>query len=70
MQALHQHHLATYLALLTGTQVDTTVLPQPSVARSKTARLVKRIGSIDTALQRMRGRLAYSAASGRALAST
>jgi len=52
-QALHQHHLATYLALLTGTQVDTTTLPQPSVARSKTARLVKRIGSIKTALNRL-----------------
>jgi hypothetical protein len=54
-QALHQHHLATYLALLTGTQVDTTALPQPSVAHTTKARLVKRIGSIETALNRLKG---------------
>jgi triacylglycerol lipase len=53
-QALHQHHLATYLALLTGTQVDTTALPQPSVAHTATARLVRRVGSIETALNRLR----------------
>jgi len=54
-QALHQHHLATYFALLTGTQVDTTVLPQPSVAHAAKARLVKRIGSIDHALTHLHG---------------
>jgi len=54
-QALHQHHLATYQALLTGTQVDTTALPQPTGRHTKKARLTKRIGSIDTALQRLRG---------------
>lgn len=52
-QALHQHHLATYLGLLTGTPVDTTKLPQPSVTHAAKARLVKRIGSIDDALQRL-----------------
>ena len=46
-QALHQHHLSTYLALLTGTQADTAAMPQPSVRRSTTARLAKRIGSIN-----------------------
>ena len=52
-QALHQHHLATYLGLLTGTPVDTTALPQPSVTHTAKARLVKRIGSIDDALKRL-----------------
>jgi lipase (class 3) len=52
-QALHQHHLATYQALLTDTQVDTTKLPQPSVAHIAKARLIKRIGSIETALTRL-----------------
>jgi triacylglycerol lipase len=52
-QALHQHHLATYLGLLTGTEVDTTALPQPSVTHAAKARLVKRIGSIDDALARL-----------------
>ena len=55
-QALHQHHLATYLALLTGTQVDTAALPQPSVAHAAKARLVKRIGSPNSALERLRDR--------------
>ena len=55
-QALHQHHLATYLALLTGTQVDTTALPQPSVTHPAKARLVKRIGSVETALERLADR--------------
>lgn len=54
-QALHQHHLATYLGLLTNTTVDTTALPQPSVAHPMKARLVKRVGSIDTALKRIKG---------------
>lgn len=44
-QALHQHHLATYLAILTGMPVDTSALPQPSVARAKKARLVELIAS-------------------------
>ena len=52
-QALHQHHLATYLGLLTGTQVDTSALPQPSVAHAAKARLIKRIGSIESALTRL-----------------
>ena len=52
-QALHQHHLATYLGLLTGTQVDTTALPQPSVAHAAKARLINRIGSIESALTRL-----------------
>jgi triacylglycerol lipase len=55
-QALHQHHLATYLALLTGTQVDTTALPAPSVVHAAKARLVKRIGSLETALERLADR--------------
>ncbi|MEJ0078979.1 MAG: lipase family protein [Alphaproteobacteria bacterium] len=55
-QALHQHHLATYLALLTGTQVDTTALPQQSVAHAAKARLIKRIGSLETALERLADR--------------
>ena len=55
-QALHQHHLATYLGLLTGTQVDTTALPQPSVTHAAKARLVKRIGSLETALARLADR--------------
>ena len=55
-QALHQHHLATYLGLLTGTQVDTATLPQPSVTHAAKARLVKRIGSLETALQRLADR--------------
>lgn len=54
-QALHQHHLTTYLALLTGTQASMTMLPRPSVTHPKTARLVKRIGSPGIALTRLRG---------------
>jgi len=52
-QALHQHHLATYLGLLTGTQIDSTLLPQPSVTHAASARLVNRIGSIKNALARL-----------------
>ena len=52
-QALHQHHLATYLGLLTNTPVDTATLPQPSAAHSTKARLTKRIGSIDNVLKRL-----------------
>jgi len=52
-QALHQHHLATYLGLLTGTGVDTTALPPPSVTHAAKARLVKRIGSLEDALTRL-----------------
>ena len=55
-QALHQHHLATYLALLTGTQVDTAALPQPSVTHAAKARLVKRVGSVKSALERLSDR--------------
>jgi triacylglycerol lipase len=55
-QALHQHHLATYLGLLTGTAVDTTALPQPSVTHAAKARLIKRIGSPETALERLADR--------------
>jgi len=44
-QAFHQHHLATYLAILTGTPVDMTALPQPNVARASKARLLELIGS-------------------------
>ena len=43
--AFHQHHLATYLAILTGTPVDMAALPQPNVARAKKARLLELIGS-------------------------
>jgi hypothetical protein len=53
-QALHQHHLATYLALLTGTQADTATMPQPSVRRSTKARLAKRIGPVKRALERLK----------------
>ncbi len=52
-QALHQHHLATYLALLTGTQVDTAALPQQSVVHAAKARLARRIGSPKHALTRL-----------------
>lgn len=54
-QALHQHHLATYLGLLTGAAVDTAILPQPSVVHTTAARLVKRIGPVDDALRRLAG---------------
>jgi hypothetical protein len=54
-QALHQHHLATYLGLLTNAPVDETTLPPPSVAHSTKAKLAKSIGSIDTALKRIKG---------------
>lgn len=53
-QALHQHHLATYLALLTGTQADTTTMPQPRVAHARKARLAKRISSPGAALKRIK----------------
>lgn len=52
-QALHQHHLATYLALLTGGTVDTAALPQQSVVHAKKARLTKRIGSPRQALNKL-----------------
>jgi len=65
-QALHQHHLATYLAILTGMPVDTSALPQPSVARAKKARLVELIAP----QHRRQSSARHSAASGRALAST
>ena len=52
-QALHQHHLATYLGLLTGAAVDPATLPKPSVAHPKAARLVKRVGKVDDALRRL-----------------
>ena len=42
-QALHQHHLATYLAILTGTPVDMAALPQPDPVRVRKARLVELI---------------------------
>jgi hypothetical protein len=48
-QALHQHHLATYLAILTGTPVDMAALPQPNAARARKARLLELIGSAGTA---------------------
>lgn len=48
-QAFHQHHLATYLAILTGTPVDMAALPQPNVARAKKARLLELIGSAGAA---------------------
>ena len=53
-EALHQHHLATYLALLTGTPVDVAALPQPSVTRPRKARLTRRIGSPQVALNRIK----------------
>jgi triacylglycerol lipase len=34
-QALHQHHLATYLGLLTNQQLDETALPQSSAPRAR-----------------------------------
>ena len=34
-------------------QVDTTALPQPSVTHAAKARLIKRIGSIESALTRL-----------------
>src|SRR3954463_3916175 len=43
--ALRQPHPATFLATLTGMPVDTSALPQPSVARAKKARLVELIAS-------------------------
>jgi len=53
-EALHQHHLATYLALLTGFTVDVAELPKPSVKHATKARLTKRIGSPRTALKRIK----------------
>jgi hypothetical protein len=55
-EALHQHHLATYLALLTGSQVDVAALPKPSVKHATKARLTKRIGPPSTALKRLKGK--------------
>jgi triacylglycerol lipase len=34
-QALHQHHLATYLSLLTGDPLDETALPQSTAPRAR-----------------------------------
>jgi hypothetical protein len=34
-QALHQHHLATYLSLLTGQHLDETALPQSAAPRAR-----------------------------------
>ena len=45
-QALHQHHLATYLALLTNTPVNEAALPRPGVLHSIERRLIRRIGSM------------------------
>lgn len=53
-QALHQHHLATYLAILTGTPVDTAALPPPDGRRARKARLVELIGAA-RALERLKG---------------
>lgn len=41
-QALHQHHPATYLALLTGTPVDYSALPRSITRRRKKARPAER----------------------------
>jgi triacylglycerol lipase len=54
-QALHQHHLATYLGLLTGAPVDAAALPQPSVVHASKARLTRRLGSPRAALNRIKG---------------
>jgi len=48
-QAFHQHHLATYLAILTGKPVDPAALPQPNAARAKKARLLELIGAAGAA---------------------
>ena len=45
-QALHQHHLATYLALLTNTPVNEAALPRPSIIHGIERRLIRRIGSM------------------------
>ena len=52
-QALHQHHLATYLSLLTGKPVEHSALPPSATTLGTEARLAKRIGSIDDALKRL-----------------
>ena len=54
-QALHQHHLATYLGLLTGTPVDVATLPPSRNRQSKEARLIKRVGPVRTALDKLLG---------------
>src|SRR4051812_26700788 len=67
-QALHQHHLATYLAILTGTPVDRSALPQPSVARAKegpagrTHRLRSIEGKLARSLRRERTRARFHVA--------
>ncbi len=48
-----QAHLATYLGLLTGTPVDETALPPSSNRQSKEARLIRRVGSVQAALDKM-----------------
>jgi triacylglycerol lipase len=50
-QALHQHHLATYLSLLTHMSVEEAALPQSATALGTEARLAKRLGSITDVLK-------------------
>jgi lipase (class 3) len=52
-QALHQHHLATYLGLLTGKPVDETTLPPSRSRQSREARLIKRVGPVCAALDKL-----------------
>lgn len=52
-QALHQHHLATYLGLLTGTPVDETALPPSRSRQSREARLIKGVGPVRAALDQL-----------------
>jgi hypothetical protein len=54
-QALHQHHLATYKALLDNTTVDEAALPPSTSTRSKKATFIKRIGSVDGTLKKLLG---------------
>jgi hypothetical protein len=60
-QALHQHHPATYLSLLKGTQLDASALPRSALRGGREARLAKLIdsaerasGLVDEAVARLR----------------
>jgi hypothetical protein len=47
-QALHQHHLATYLSLLTGAALDETALPQSAAPRARNRKLSRSAASSPT----------------------
>src|SRR6185295_9243292 len=47
-QALHQHHLATYLSLLTGEALDETALPQSTAPRARNRKLSRPVAASAT----------------------